>query len=83
MISIKNETIDLIVSNELFCDLDRNGLENTLLEFYRILRQGPDGAYRASPNPRKQGPRTFHQSRLFVFNRDHDTTTRMVFALSR
>lgn len=38
MKGIKNETVDLIVSNELFCDLDLHGLENTLLEFYRILR---------------------------------------------
>ncbi|MFQ6124463.1 MAG: methyltransferase domain-containing protein [Candidatus Heimdallarchaeota archaeon] len=38
MKGIKNETVDLIVSNELFCDLDLHGLETTLLEFYRILR---------------------------------------------
>lgn len=35
---IGNETVDLIVSNELFCDLDRHGLERTLKEFYRVLK---------------------------------------------
>ncbi len=38
---IGDESIDLIISNELFCDLDRRGLERALQEFYRILR--PNG----------------------------------------
>jgi len=35
---IKDESVDLIISNELFCDLDRDGLERALKEFYRVLR---------------------------------------------
>jgi len=38
---IDDESVDLVISNELFCDLDRRGLERTLIEFYRILR--PNG----------------------------------------
>jgi len=38
MEAIEDESIDLIISNELFCDLDRKGLESALMEFYRILR---------------------------------------------
>ena len=36
--AIEDESIDLIISNELFCDLDRKGLESALMEFYRILK---------------------------------------------
>jgi len=39
-IGIADEKVDLIFSNELFCDLDRNGSELTLKEFYRILKRG-------------------------------------------
>jgi len=38
MKAIEDESIDLIISNELFCDLDRKGLESVLMEFYRILK---------------------------------------------
>jgi ubiquinone/menaquinone biosynthesis C-methylase UbiE len=38
---MEDESIDLIVSNELFPDLNRNSLGKTLREFYRILR--PNG----------------------------------------
>jgi len=38
MKGIQDEKIDLIVSNELFCDLDRRGLERALKEFHRILK---------------------------------------------
>jgi ubiquinone/menaquinone biosynthesis C-methylase UbiE len=41
MRAIEDESIDLIISNELFCELNRTSLENALKEFYRILR--PDG----------------------------------------
>ncbi|MFW9881634.1 MAG: class I SAM-dependent methyltransferase [Candidatus Thorarchaeota archaeon] len=41
MVTIEDETIDFIFSNDLFCDLDRIGLEKTLTEFYRILK--PNG----------------------------------------
>jgi len=39
MKAIEDESIDLIISNELFCELNRDSLEKTLKEFYRILRQ--------------------------------------------
>lgn len=39
-IGLHNKSVDLIVSNELFCDLDKNGLEDALQEFYRILKPG-------------------------------------------
>ncbi|MFX1575056.1 MAG: class I SAM-dependent methyltransferase [Promethearchaeota archaeon] len=38
---LKNKSIDFIYSNELFCELDRDGLEKCLKEFYRVLK--PDG----------------------------------------
>jgi len=41
MKAVKDESVDLIISNELFCDLDRDGLERALKEFYRVLR--PNG----------------------------------------
>ncbi len=40
MINIKDETVDLIISNELFCELDRRGLRRAIKEFYRILKRG-------------------------------------------
>lgn len=39
-IGIVDEKVDLIFSNELFCDLDRNSSELTLKEFHRILKRG-------------------------------------------
>ena len=36
MKGIGDERIDFIYSNDLFCDLDRKGLEKSLNEFYRI-----------------------------------------------
>ena len=41
MSNLDDESIDLIISNELFCDLDREGLEKALKEFYRVLK--PNG----------------------------------------
>jgi len=38
MDAIANESVDLVVSNETLCELDRNGLEMALREFYRVLR---------------------------------------------
>jgi ubiquinone/menaquinone biosynthesis C-methylase UbiE len=35
---IANESIDLVVSNETLCELDRNGLEMALREFHRVLK---------------------------------------------
>jgi ubiquinone/menaquinone biosynthesis C-methylase UbiE len=45
MEAIDNESVDLIISNEFFCDLDREGLEKTLKEFYRILKHNGQMAH--------------------------------------
>jgi len=45
MEAIENESVDLIISNELFCDLDRKGLEKTIKEFYRILKPNSQMAH--------------------------------------
>jgi ubiquinone/menaquinone biosynthesis C-methylase UbiE len=37
---IADESVDLVVSNETLCELDRNGLEKALREFYRVLKSG-------------------------------------------
>ena len=39
--AIKDQFFSLIISNELFCDLERKGLEKALKEFYRVLK--PNG----------------------------------------
>lgn len=38
MKAIDGESVDVVISNELFCDLGREGLEKALDEFYRILK---------------------------------------------
>ena len=38
MNTIDDESVDLIVSNELFCELDRKSLKMALKEFHRILK---------------------------------------------
>ncbi|MGB9777825.1 MAG: class I SAM-dependent methyltransferase [Candidatus Bathyarchaeales archaeon] len=50
MKAIDDESVDLIISNELFCDLDREGLEKALMEFYRILKHDGQMAH-AELNP--------------------------------
>jgi ubiquinone/menaquinone biosynthesis C-methylase UbiE len=45
MKAIDKESVDLIISNELFCDLDREGLERALKEFYRILKHNGQMAH--------------------------------------
>jgi len=37
---IADESVDLVVSNETLCELDRAGLERAVREFYRVLRFG-------------------------------------------
>jgi len=37
---IGDESLDLVVSNETLCELDRVGLEKALQEFYRVLKPG-------------------------------------------
>lgn len=52
MKGVEDESVDLIVSNELFCDLDREGLEKALKEFYRVLKPGGQMAHgNLSPIP--------------------------------
>lgn len=52
MNGVRKESIDVIVSNELFCDLDREGLEQTLGEFYRVLKPSGQMAHgNLSPVP--------------------------------
>jgi len=41
MNTIGTESVDLIISNETLCELNREGLEKAVQEFYRILK--PDG----------------------------------------
>ncbi|MFB0522250.1 MAG: class I SAM-dependent methyltransferase [Candidatus Bathyarchaeia archaeon] len=41
MSSIGDQSVDVVISNELFCDLGRKGLEKALEEFHRILK--PNG----------------------------------------
>jgi ubiquinone/menaquinone biosynthesis C-methylase UbiE len=38
--AIPDESVDLIISHELFCELNRAGLEKALKEFYRVLKRG-------------------------------------------
>lgn len=45
MDAIGDESVDLVISNELFCDLDRKGLESSLQEFYRILKHNGQMAH--------------------------------------
>jgi len=40
MDAIANESVDLVISNETLCELDRNGLEMALREFHRVLKFG-------------------------------------------
>jgi ubiquinone/menaquinone biosynthesis C-methylase UbiE len=40
MDAIAEESVDLVVSNEILCELDRKGLEMALREFYRVLKSG-------------------------------------------
>jgi ubiquinone/menaquinone biosynthesis C-methylase UbiE len=35
---IGDESVDVVVSNETLCELDRNGLEKALREFHRVLK---------------------------------------------
>ena len=37
---IADESVDLVVSNETLCELDRAGLEKAVREFYRVLKFG-------------------------------------------
>lgn len=45
MDAIADESVDLVVSNETLCELDRNGLEMALREFHRVLKSGGQMAH--------------------------------------
>ena len=58
MKSIKNESVDIVFSNELFCDLDRDGLLKAIGEFYRILKPNCQMAHgELSPVPENEAQR--------------------------
>jgi ubiquinone/menaquinone biosynthesis C-methylase UbiE len=40
MNALADESVDLVISNETLCELDRNGLEKALREFCRVLKFG-------------------------------------------
>lgn len=42
---IGTESVDLIISNETLCELNREGLEKAIQEFYRILKPGGEMAH--------------------------------------
>jgi len=55
MKEISDKSVDLIISNELLCDLDERGLERALREFYRILKIGGRMAHgELSPIPENE-----------------------------
>ncbi len=58
MKEIADESVDLIISNELLCDLDKKGLERALQEFYRILKRNGKMAHgELSPIPENEAQR--------------------------
>ena len=58
MRAVDDESVDLIISNELFCDLDRRGLEMALNEFFRVLKHGGQMAHGVlSPVPQNKAQR--------------------------
>jgi ubiquinone/menaquinone biosynthesis C-methylase UbiE len=68
MKEIWDENIDLIISNELLCDLDERGLERTLLEFYRILKIGGRMAHgELSPIPENEAQKLLIKANAYSF----------------
>ncbi|MEM1540930.1 MAG: methyltransferase domain-containing protein [Candidatus Bathyarchaeia archaeon] len=66
MEEIADESVDLIISNELFCDLDKKGLERTLQEFYRILKKNGKMAHgELSPTPENEAQRLLIKADAF------------------
>jgi ubiquinone/menaquinone biosynthesis C-methylase UbiE len=58
MKDMADESVDLIVSNELLCELDREGLERAFKEFYRVLRRNGQTAHgELSPIPENKAQR--------------------------
>ncbi|NWG11897.1 class I SAM-dependent methyltransferase [Candidatus Bathyarchaeota archaeon] len=58
MKTIEDESVDLIISNELFCELDKKGLERAIKEFYRILKPSGQMAHgELSPIPENEAQR--------------------------
>jgi ubiquinone/menaquinone biosynthesis C-methylase UbiE len=55
---IEDESVDLIISNELFCELDRKGLEKAVKEFHRILKPNSQMAHgELNPIPENEAQR--------------------------
>jgi ubiquinone/menaquinone biosynthesis C-methylase UbiE len=55
MKSVHNESVDILLSHELLCDLDRRGLEKAMREFYRVLKPGGQMAHaELSPVPENE-----------------------------
>ncbi len=70
METIDDEAVDLIVSNELFCDLDKQGLEKALKEFYRILKpRGQMAHAELSPFPGNKAQEILIESDAYSLER--------------
>jgi ubiquinone/menaquinone biosynthesis C-methylase UbiE len=70
MKAIEDESVDLIISNELLCDLTRDGLERALREFYRVLKPKGQMAH-GELNPVPENP----AQRLLIEADSHSTET--------
>jgi ubiquinone/menaquinone biosynthesis C-methylase UbiE len=69
MKGIDDESFDLIISNELLCDLDRRGLEGALQEFYRILKSNGQMAHaELNPVPENEAQRLLIEANAWQEN---------------
>jgi len=66
MKAIKDESIDLIVSNELFCELNSDGLEKAIEEFHRILKPNRQMAHgELSPAPENEAQKLVIEANVY------------------
>jgi ubiquinone/menaquinone biosynthesis C-methylase UbiE len=66
MKAIEDESVDLIISNELFCELDKNGLERAIKEFYRILKPNRQMAHgELNPIPENEAQRRLIEANAY------------------
>lgn len=66
MKAIEDESVDLIISNELFCELDKNGLERAIKEFYRILKPNRQMAHgELNPIPENEAQRLLIEANAY------------------
>jgi len=69
MKEMDDESFDLIVSNELLCDLDRGGLERALQEFHRILKSNGQMAHgELSPVPENEAQKLLIEANAWQEN---------------